>query len=292
MILGQATKGSNRTSSWGSSSPEENPALTSRSKRIDRPTITYHAHIYVLAMRASGEAMALGLALSRYVAFSGSSSDREDSGQELESLRNSAADLRQAVEKLLSALPPDAGIDSSSLRSHLSWIGRRLKENAPSLCAQDPIGIVHSDIPGVLKQFDKWYASQSALDRELSARIMPYIKSGQLNAAVREAWPIFKTRMVEQFGISDEKDGHELANAIFGSDGATAGLLPNKEREGYLNLFKGLYALSRNPPSHNDIRPNPAEVDAALSLISTTLTKVEQLTTESRHAKEGLEGTP
>ena len=227
--------------------------------------------------------MALGLALSRYVAFSGSSSDREDSGQELESLRNSAADLRQAVEKLLSALPSDAGIDSSSLRRHLSWIGRRLKENAPSLCVHDPIDIVHSDIPGVLKQFDKWYASQSALDRELSARIMPYIKSGQLNAAVREAWPIFKTRMVEQFGISDEKDGHELANAIFGSDGATAGLLPNKEREGYLNLFKGLYTLSRNPPSHNDILPNPAEVDAVLTLLSSTLTKLEKLTAEGCH---------
>ena len=77
---------------------------------------------------------------------------------------------------------------------------------------------------------------------------MPYIESGQLNVAVREAWPIFKTRMVERLGISREIDGHNLANAIFGSDGAMAGLLSDKEREGYLNLFKGLYALSRNPP--------------------------------------------
>ena len=257
--------------------------MTRRIRRFDRPTITYHSHIYDLAMRASGEAMALGLALS--------SGDRDDLKQELESLRNRAATLRQAVDKLLSALPSDAGIDSRTLRRHLGWIDRWLKMNAPWNCAHDPVDIVGSDLPDILKQFDKWYASQSVLDQDLSARLMPFIESGELNAAIREAWPIFKTRMVERFGISEAIDGHKLVVAIFGPDGATAGLLPDKEREGYLNLFKGLYALSRNPLSHNDIRPNPAEVEAALLLISTTLTKVEQLTTDDRHAKEGLGDT-
>ena len=266
--------------------------MTRRSKRIGRPTITYHSHIYDLAISASGEAMALGLALSRYVASERSSSAREDSGQELESLRNQAADLGKAVDKLLSALPSDAGINSRSLERHVGWISRRLKENAPSLCAHDPIDIVRSDIPGVLKQFDKWYASQSGLDQELSTRLMSHITSGQLNDAVRAAWPIFKTRMVERFEIPGEIDGHKLVVEIFGRDGAMAGLLPDKKREGYFNLFKGLYALSRNPISHNDISPNPAEVDAALLLISTTLTKVEKLSTADRPAKEGLGDTP
>ena len=257
------------------------------SRRIDRPTITYHSHIYNLAMRASGEAMALGLALSQNVADRRSSGDRDDSKRELESLRNQAADLRRAVEKLLSALPSDADINSHSLRRHLAWIDRRLKENAPSLCAPDPIDIVRSDIPGVLNQFDKWYASQTDLDQDLSARLMPFIESGQMDAAVRAAWPIFKTRMVDRFGISEEIDGHRLVVEVFGSDGATAGLLPAKEREGYLNLFKGLYGLSRNPLSHNDMRPNPAEVEAALLLISTTLTMVEQLLAQERPSMEG-----
>ena len=291
MTLAQTPKESSITNSWDSSS-EEKLELTRRSKRIGRPTITYHSHIYDLAMGASGEAMALGLALSRYVASERSSSAREESGQVLESLRNQAADLRQAVDKLLSALPLDAGINSSSLRSHLGWISRRLKENAPSLCAHDPIDIVRSDIPGVLKQFDKWYASQSGLDQELSTRLMSHITSGQLNDAVRAAWPIFKTRMVERFEIPGEIDGHKLVVAIFGPEGATKGMLSDKKRAGYLDLFRGLYALSRNPLSHNDIRPNPAEVDAALLWISTTLTMVEQLTIEERLAKEGLGDTP
>ena len=200
--------------------------------------------------------------------------------------------MKQAVDKLLSALPSDADINSSSLERHINWISRRLKEKAPSKCAHDPIDIVRSDLPDILKQFDKWYASQSVLDQDLSARLMPFIESGQLNAAVREAWPIFKTRMVDRFGISGAIDGHKLVVAIFGPDGAMAGLLPDKEREGYLNLFKGLYALSRNPLAHNDIRSNPVEVEAALLLISTTLTKVEKLTTADRHAKERLGDTP
>ena len=116
---------------------------------------------------------------------------------------------------------------------------------------------------------------------------MPFIESGQMDAAVRAAWPIFKTRMVDRFGISEEIDGHRLVVEVFGSDGATAGLLPAKEREGYLNLFKGLYALSRNPLSHNDMRANPAEVEAALLLISTTLTMVEQLPAQERPSMEG-----
>lgn len=244
-------------------------------------------------MSASGEAMALGLALSHYVADRRTSSDRDNSKQELERFRNQAATLRQAVDKLLSALPSEAGIDSGKLEDHLGWIEYWLeKKSSPISCAHDPIDIVRSDIPGVLKQFDKWYASQSGLAQALSDRLMPFIESGQLNAAVREAWPIFKTRMVERLGISREIDGHKLVVAIFGPDGATAGLLPDQEREGYLNLFKGLYALSRNPPSHNDIPANPAEVDAALLLISTTLTKVEKLSAEDRHAKEGLGNTP
>ena len=266
--------------------------MTRRSKRIDRPTITYHSHIYDLAMRASGEAMALGLALSRYVADHSASSDRDDSKQELESLRNQAATLRQAVEEFLSALPFERGNDLRNLKRHLHFIDRGLKDGYPWECAPDPIDIVRSDIPGVLKQFNKWYASQLDLDQDLSARLMPYIESGQLDAAVRAAWPIFKTRMVKRFEIPGEIDGHELVVAIFGPNGATAELLPGPKRKGYLNLFKGLYALSRNPLSHNDIRPNPAEAEAALLLISTTLTMVEQLPTEESPAKEGLGDTP
>ena len=159
-------------------------------------------------------------------------------------------------------------------------------------CVQDPIDIVKHDLPDTLKLFEEWYSTQSDLDSELSTRLLPFLTSGQLNAAVREAWAIFKTRMVKQFELADELDGYNLVTALFGSNGVTAGLLPDRDREGYLNLFKGLYALSRNPTAHNDTPPNPAEVDAVLTLISFTLVKIEKLTAEGRPVKIELEGAP
>ena len=236
-----------------------------------------------MAIAATGEALKLALILSDCVAQQVTPKKKEEFAQEVMNAHLAAATLEQAIDNLLAALPSNASIYTGSLKKHFGFIKYYLNRNDPSQCAQDPIDIVRGDLPGILKQFDRWYASQSALDCELSTRLMPYITSGQLNAAVREAWPIFKMRMVKQFGISDGIDGHKLVTALFGSNGATAGLLSAIEREGYLNLFKGLYTLSRNPPSHNDILPNPAEVDAVLTLLSSTLTKLEKLTAEGCH---------
>ena len=137
------------------------------------------------------------------------------------------------------------------------------------------------DIPGVLKLFERWYDLKSPSDNEFDARLRPHITNGQLNSALREAWPLFKTRMVEAFGLDNELDGNELANKLFGSEGSTAGILTNFEREGYLNLFKGMYALNRNPVSHNDVETNPEEAGAVLALINSALVRVEAPSAES-----------
>ncbi len=139
----------------------------------------------------------------------------------------------------------------------------------------DPVDIVAYDLPDALGLFEEWYERQSPTDSILGTRLEPHITNGQLNAALREAWPVFKTRMVEVFRLADNLDGHELTNKLFGSNGSTAGLLPDQEREGYLNLFKGLYTLSRNPVVHNDTPVNPEEAGAVLALINSALVRVE-----------------
>ena len=83
--------------------------------------------------------------------------------------------------------------------------------------------------------------------------------------------------MVTLFALPDNLDGHQLADALFGSKGATASLLPDNERTAYLGLFKGLYTLYRNPVSHNDVPSNPSEVDAVLALVNAALLKIESL---------------
>ena len=144
-------------------------------------------------------------------------------------------------------------------------------------------------MPDLLLRFDHWYAHQSPVDSQLGDRLESFIRSGELNAAVREAWVIFKTRVVKLFDIPDSLDGHRLADQVFGAGGATDGMLPDGEREGYLNLFKGLYTLSRNPVAHNDIDPSPRDIDAVLSLINSALGRMNQVTTNQLQPPVGAE---
>lgn len=81
--------------------------------------------------------------------------------------------------------------------------------------------------------------------------------------------------MVTAFGLAPSLDGHDLANALFGYSGVTVGILSNSDREGYLNLFKGLYTLIRNPVAHNDLPSNPAEAEAVIALVSSAMMKIE-----------------
>ena len=166
------------------------------------------------------------------------------------------------------------------LLRHMHWIDYWLGQSR--LPGRDPIDIASSDLDYVLGRFEKWYLDRSAVDGELTDRLKPFIANGELNAATREARPIFKTRMVSTFGVPDDLDGYHLAEKLFGSKGVTAQLLPDKDREGLLHLFKGLYTLSRNPVVHNDVEPDPYEAEAVLALISTTIAKLDR----ARHSAE------
>ena len=92
----------------------------------------------------------------------------------------------------------------------------------------------------------------------------------------------FKTRMVEAFSLPENLDGTQLFNAMFSDRGRTAGILPNSEFEAYLNLFKGLYVLNRNPVGHNDVEPNPEEFEAVLSMNYSALVRMDKARQEGK----------
>lgn len=241
--------------------------------------LAYRAHVYALAMAVSAEATTLALALGGCVAAQEVAADRRAIvGGYLPDLRRNESSLRATIDKLREALPSDARneiLGATKLMSHLYWIKRRLDEGIPGACQSDPVDILRLDLPEVLKRFEKWYERQSPTDTTLEDRVKPHIASGQFRTALRDAWPLFKTRMVGTFDLSDDLDGNRLVVKLFGSDGATVGLLPDDEREGYLNLFKGLYTISRNPLAHGDVPENPEESSAILALINSTLIRIE-----------------
>ena len=252
--------------------------------------LAYRTHIYSLAMAASAEVTKFAVDLSNFLADRQLSSDRQGTlNQHLPELKINAQSLRSAVNKLERALPAEVREDivKTYLRQHLYWIGRRLNEGLPAACVNDPIDIVSRDLPDVLRLFERWYERQSPTHDALSARVNPQIENGELNSALREAWPFFKTRMVEAFELDDDLDGEKLATKLFGNTGATSELLPSVEREGYMNLFKGLYALNRNPVSHNDVKTNPEYAAAVLALINATLLRIEDALDQSKSNSTG-----
>ena len=247
--------------------------------------ISYRLYVYRLAMRVSAEATALALAMADCVTHSHSDDYKERVRDSLPDLLKGAASLREAIDELIAALPDDVvdgEIENEGLLRHMYWIEYRLGRGLPGACAQDTIDIASSDLNYVLDRFERWYLDRSAVDGELTDRLESFIANGELNAATREAWVIFKTRMVSTFGLPNDLDGHSLAEKLFGSKGVTAQLLHDQDRQGLLHLFKGLYTLSRNPVVHNDVEPDPYEAEAVLALISTTIAKLDR----ARHSAE------
>lgn len=241
--------------------------------------LTYRSKIYELAMAVSAEAAALAVSLS-CLASQKSSAEYDDIMKDaLPDLQREAASLRSAADELFGALPERVQSEARAGRfyRHIGFIDYWLDKKSPSACIGDPVDILQLDLPEILESFDKWYESQSPSDTALKSRLLPLIANGQLNAAVREVWAVFKTRIVEMFGLPPNLDGHKLVDKLFGVEGVTVGLLPDKERQGYLNLFKGLYTLNRNPTAHNDLPVNPDETDVVLTMVNATLVKLEDL---------------
>ena len=248
--------------------------------------LAYRAHVYALAMTVSAEATMLALSLGDCVTAQEVAGDRRAIAEKfLPDLRSNESSLRAAIDKLREALPSEARseiLGATNLMRHLGWIKHWLDRGIPGSCQGDPIDILKLDLPEVLTGFENWYERQSPTDSTLGDRVQTHIAAGQFRTALRDAWPLFKTSMVEAFDLSDDLDGDRLVGKLFGSSGATVDILPNDEREGYLNLFKGLYAISRNPVAHGDVPENPEESSAILALINSALVRIEA----ARHASD------
>ena len=181
--------------------------------------------------------------------------------------------LSRAVDDLDAILPFDPRM-KSSLGRHL-WFSRYyIEKKELGNCLGDADDIVTQDLPQVLKVFEEWYAEHSRIDLQFMDQLRIELDRGSENA-IREAWPIFKTRMVKIFDLPDSLDGEKLINRLFGPTGKAAALFDDSEREGYLHLLKGLWAFNRSQTVHNDVPPNPAGADAVVTLLGTVLARIE-----------------
>ena len=242
-------------------------------------------------MAASADATTLAASICSLVSQSHLAESRDERDLELPRLQREAACLRSSVDRFLTALPSEVGetvgSGRSDLRRHLYFIDYRLNLGQPRGCMKDPIDIAKLDIPGALGLFDDWHDRHSPGSERLAERLRPFISTGELNAALREVWAIFKSQMVDQFQVSDELDGHQLVDHLFGRNGATASVLSDRDRRAYANLLKGLYTLYRNPVVHNDTAVNPETTDAVFALINATLTSIDEFAGSQAGSESG-----
>jgi hypothetical protein len=234
--------------------------------------LTFRSYVYQLAMAASAKVSSFALLLAQHL-------NNESVG--LARLQREASDMEIAVNAFVSALPEairERAVTSTELKRHIGFIHYWLEKGKPSACVGDPVALVQADLPGVLRVFDDSQQQVAVEAVGFTDSIEPFIKTGHYDAALREAWVVFKSRMVAIFGLSEELDGHRLVEALFGPEGAMAGTLNERERQGYCNLLKGLYTLYRNPVFHNHIQPDPVETDSVLAMLDAAVVRIGSAT--------------
>lgn len=232
---------------------------------------SYHAHVHSLYTVAVSRAAAVLAAYERCVRH-----DPEDAEfpEALGELRARFGDLQAAVDALFVVVPVEVAA-AGRLKRHMHFGNVHINiQGRPGGWGSDARFVLECDLPAVLNAFNDWYATTSGIDPELLERLRPFNGVSHINSACREAWTIFKTRATKACDLPDDIDGHALVERLFGDDDPAVSSLSDGERQGYRNLFKGLYTLCRNPVAHNDQEPNPAEADAVIALIGICLSRI------------------
>ena len=232
---------------------------------------SYRAHVYDLYAAALAKAAVVLVAYKECIRHR---SECAESPEAFEDLRERFSDLQTAVEALFAVVPAEV-VAAGNLQRHMHFGNVYINlHGSPSGWGVDARLILEHDLPAVLDAFNGWYETASEVDPELATRLSTFDSASHINSATREAWAIFKTRMTKAHGLPGNVDGHELVERLFGGDAPAVSSLPERERQGYCNLFKGLYTLYRNPITHNDQEPNPAATDAVIALIGICLSRI------------------
>lgn len=232
--------------------------------------LNYRLHVYERCVGATTAALSLRKTFLEWEAHE----DRRE--EELVNLRQGHTELVGAVDDLVNALP-DEVIDTKSdgtLRRHLAWMDRFLREGSPQKCSSDIVDITERDLAAVWLAYETWFTANSAVDDEFVRKVDRLLNIGQGDSAIRKAFAVFKSRLVASFPVSGDLDGERLAIAVFGANGSARGGVSDADCEGYLNLMKGLYALHQNETTHNDVTVDPQEAEAILMLLNSAIARL------------------
>lgn len=143
-----------------------------------------------------------------------------------------------------------------NLGRHLTFLHRYLKKNDKESCAQDVKDIVFFDLPTALRNLLSKSADDNHFDQRLKDGVIPLLNGGHYDSAVRKVFVIMTDRLRRAFGVTEQIDGEELVNLVFGKGGKISVKLDDAQKQAMRNLISGFYCVYRNRYAHNDVQPD------------------------------------
>lgn len=168
-----------------------------------------------------------------------------------------------------------------ALGRHLNFLNRYLKAGDKASCAQDIKDIVFFDLPTALRNLVSKSVDDAHVDPRLRDAVEPLMAGGHYDSAVRKVFVVLTDRLRRAFGVTDNIDGDDLVNLVFGKGGKVSVPLDESQRQAMRNLISGFYGVYRNRFAHQDVQPDLAQARALVEMANTIILDIETLAAAS-----------
>ncbi len=199
---------------------------------------------------------------------------------DVEELKELYSFLYKEIEKFLNISGLEQN-DCGNLGRHLYFMeyyfNRKNKEGAKS----DIHDIVFFDLPDALRALISKRNTESYFDQRLKDAVFPLVQGKHYDSAIRKAFVILTERLRRAFGVTNELDGENLVNHVFGKGGDLTVALDDGKKQSYRNLISGFYGVYRNKFAHNNIEPTLSEVKTILEMTNNIIFELEDISRKS-----------
>lgn len=200
---------------------------------------------------------------------------------EIEGLKLLQTNLEIEIEKFLNLTGLEMS-DCGSLGRHLHFMSYYFDKGNKSSAEQDIRDIVFFDLPAGLRKLITTGSVESHFDQHLKDAVYPLLQGGHFDSAIRKAFVILTDRLRRAFAVTEDLDGEQLVNYVFGARAEIPLAMDDSKKQQYRNLIGGFYGVYRNRFAHNDIQPKLSEVKTILEMTNSIILDLEEISRTSR----------
>ena len=168
-----------------------------------------------------------------------------------------------------------------NLGRHLTFLKYYLDRNDKEACQSDIRDIVFWDLPTALRNLAESTDEYQYYDQRLKDGVVPLINGEHYDSAMRKIFVILTDRLRRAFGVTDEIDGDDLVNLVFGRGGKIPVALDEPKKQAMRNLISGFYGVYRNRIAHNDVELGLAQTKAVMEMANTIILDIEVIASAS-----------